>query len=418
MPLEQNQESKTVTSEPTQGKPSEPPKGAVTATSAPALTLGADWEQMETAQLALDAYWACHSGCACVGLLCEHFHGIHVLWQKLEICRKVVESSLVYTNEHVSAQEETHVNAQCSAVAKLETLVHTGNAQGNLLAVPAAFTPTQAMAQVAVDSPSKAGVGQITKEEVKLPKPCLAEAPGCTQPDAAMSLGGPSAPTAAMILRARAANSKPMPLEVAAADVKVPTLMVGLRLATPVPPGTNAEPAAVKEVAATPGLAVASVPMDSMRTSAAVGRLGDPHAPLQKQAPPNLDPPRAESAAASYAREKWVTWGAASPTPIDTLVSLPMERAYETKIFMHTVASDALLPPEIATPEPTGVAAETAALVVTEPCDPSGVVKEASTHAGTTLRLVPYAANVNTPAPTMPYDSCSPDDAHVTILQD
>jgi len=140
--LEQDQKLNAASSEPTQGKPPEPPEGAETAKSAPALTLATNLELMATAQLALDAYWGCHSGCTCGGLLCEHFQEIYLLWQRLESCRKGVESSLIYTNEYVSALDETHGSSQCSAVAKLETQTAHPSTQrmpkGNLPAVPAA----------------------------------------------------------------------------------------------------------------------------------------------------------------------------------------------------------------------------------------------------------------------------------------
>ena len=52
---------------------------------------------------------------------CEHFEGIGVEWQWLEMCRKAVESSLIYMVERTSAQDDTKVKTQRSVAFDEET---------------------------------------------------------------------------------------------------------------------------------------------------------------------------------------------------------------------------------------------------------------------------------------------------------
>jgi len=109
---------KIKTSQPTQGKSAEPPQGAMTDIPAPTLALADAWAKMEAAQHALDALdarYSCRTGS-------EHFKGIGVEWQWLEMCKKAVESSLIYTVERTSAQDDTKGKAQRSVAVKQ---VHT-----------------------------------------------------------------------------------------------------------------------------------------------------------------------------------------------------------------------------------------------------------------------------------------------------
>jgi len=98
---------KIKTSQPTQGKSAEPSQGVMTDTPAPTLALADARAKMEAAQLALEALDARYSGRACVMPWCEHFDGIGVEWQWLEMCRKAVESSLIYAVERTIAQDDT-----------------------------------------------------------------------------------------------------------------------------------------------------------------------------------------------------------------------------------------------------------------------------------------------------------------------
>ena len=100
---------------------------------------------METALLALEALDARYSGRARVMLWCEHFDGIGVEWQWLEMCRKAVESSLIYTVERTSAQDDTKRKAQRSMSVKpvqtpIVELPAQGMSKGNLPTAPAAPT--------------------------------------------------------------------------------------------------------------------------------------------------------------------------------------------------------------------------------------------------------------------------------------
>ena len=86
----------------------------MTDTPAPTLALADAWAKMEAAQLALDALDARYSGRASAMPWCEHFEGIEVEWQWLEMCKNAVESSLIYTVERTSAQDDTKGKAQRS----------------------------------------------------------------------------------------------------------------------------------------------------------------------------------------------------------------------------------------------------------------------------------------------------------------
>jgi len=106
------------TSHPTQGKSAESPQGAMTDTPAPTLALADAQAKMEAAQLALDALDAHYSGRAGAMPWCEHFDGIGVEWQWMEMGRKTVESSLIYTVERTSDQDDTKGKAQRSMAVK------------------------------------------------------------------------------------------------------------------------------------------------------------------------------------------------------------------------------------------------------------------------------------------------------------
>jgi len=86
-------------------------------------------------------------------------------------------------------------------------------------------------------------------------------------------------------------------------------------------------------------------------------------------------------------------------------------------MLKRAATCEALLPPELATPEPTGEAIESAAATTTEPCDPLGVVVEISTCANTTLTLMPHTADAYTLALTRLFDSCSLQETHGELLQ-
>jgi len=98
---------KIKTSQPTQGKSAESPQGAITDTPAPTLALADAWAKMEAAQLALNALDAHYSGRAGAMPWCEHFDGMSVEWQWMEMGRTTVESSLIYTVERTSDQDDT-----------------------------------------------------------------------------------------------------------------------------------------------------------------------------------------------------------------------------------------------------------------------------------------------------------------------
>ena len=89
--------------------------------------------------------------------------------------RKTVESSLIYTVERISDQDDTKGKAQRSmAVKPVHTPMVDLPAQGmpkeNLPKAPAAPTLTLAGTQSAADNPSEAALGQATREEAKMYK--------------------------------------------------------------------------------------------------------------------------------------------------------------------------------------------------------------------------------------------------------
>ena len=132
-----------------QGKSVEPPQGAMTDTPAPFLALADAWAKMEAAQLALDALVPRYSGRAGAIPWCEHFEGISVEWQGLEMCKKAVELSLIFTVERTSAQDDTKGKAKRSVVVKpvhppMVDLPTQEMSKGNLPTAPAAPTLTLA----------------------------------------------------------------------------------------------------------------------------------------------------------------------------------------------------------------------------------------------------------------------------------
>jgi len=208
---------KIKTSQPTQGKSAEPPQGAMTDTPAPTLALADARAKMEAAQLALEALDARYSGRAGAMPWCEHFDGIGVEWQWMEMGRKTVESSLIYTVERTSDQDDTKEKAQRSMAVKpvhtpMVDLPAQGMPKGNLPTAPAAPTLTLAGTQAAADNPLEAALGQAIREEAKLPAPSLAIEPVCTRPDAAMNPVKSDIPTANTPVRTNAGNGKMMPL--------------------------------------------------------------------------------------------------------------------------------------------------------------------------------------------------------------
>ena len=78
----------------------------MTDTPAPTLALADARAKMEADQLALDALDAHYSGRAGVMPWCEHFDGTGVEWQWMEVGRKTVETSLIYTVERRSDQDD------------------------------------------------------------------------------------------------------------------------------------------------------------------------------------------------------------------------------------------------------------------------------------------------------------------------
>jgi len=85
---------------------------AMTDTLAPTFALADAWAKMEAAQLALDALDAHYSGRAGAMPWCEHFGEISLEWQLMEMGRTTVESSLIYTVERTSNQDDTKGKAQ------------------------------------------------------------------------------------------------------------------------------------------------------------------------------------------------------------------------------------------------------------------------------------------------------------------
>jgi len=86
-------------------------------------------------------------------------------------------------------------------------------------------------------------------------------------------------------------------------------------------------------------------------------------------------------------------------------------------MLKRAATCEALLPPELATPEPTGEAIESAAAATTVPGDLLGVAVEKSTCAKTTLTLMPYTADTNTLALSRLSGSCSLQETHAELLQ-
>jgi len=156
---------KIKTSQPTQGKSTESPQVAMTDTPAPTPALADAIAKMEAAQLALETLDARYSGRAGAMPWCEHFNGIGVEWQWMEMGRKTVESSLIYTVARTSDQDDTKGKAQRSmAVRPLYTpmvdLPAQGMPKGNLPTVPTApVAPTLTLAgtQAAADNSLEAG---------------------------------------------------------------------------------------------------------------------------------------------------------------------------------------------------------------------------------------------------------------------
>ena len=170
---------------------------------------------MEVAQLALEALDACYSGRAGAMPWCELFDGIGVEWQWMEMGRKTVESSLIYTVERTIDQDDTKGKAQRKPVhTPMVDLPAQGMPKGNLPTSLAAPTLTLAGTQAAADNPLEAALGQAIREEAKLPAPSLAIEPVCTRPDAAMNPVKSDIPTANTPVRTNAGNGKMMPLGV------------------------------------------------------------------------------------------------------------------------------------------------------------------------------------------------------------
>ena len=184
---------------------------------------------MEAAELALDALDAHYSGRAGAMSWCEHFDGIGVEWQWMEMDRKTVESFLIYMVERTSDQDDTKGKVQRSMAVKpvhtpIVDLPAQGMTKGNLPTAPAAPTLTLAGTQSAANNPSEDALGQATREEAKLPAPSLEIEPVCTRPDAAMNPVKSDIPTANKPVRTDAGNSKMMPLGAAPAGTKARTV--------------------------------------------------------------------------------------------------------------------------------------------------------------------------------------------------
>jgi len=184
---------------------------------------------MEVAQLALEALDACYSGRAGAMPWCELFDGIGVEWQWMEMGRKTVESSLIYTVERTIDQDDTKGKAQRKPVhTPMVDLPAQGMPKGNLPTSLAAPTLTLAGTQAAADNPLEAALGQAIREEAKLPAPSLAIEPVCTRPDAAMNPVKSDIPTANTPVRTNAGNGKMMPLRAAVAGTKVLVQVAGM----------------------------------------------------------------------------------------------------------------------------------------------------------------------------------------------
>ena len=139
--------------------------------------------------------------------------------------RKTMESSLIYTVERTSDQDDTKGKVQRSMAVKpvntpMVDLPAQGMPKGNLPRAPATLARTQS----AADNLSEAALGQATREEAKLPAPSLEIEPVCTRPDAAMNPVKSDIPTANKPVRTDAGNSKMMPLGAAPAGTKARTV--------------------------------------------------------------------------------------------------------------------------------------------------------------------------------------------------
>ena len=140
-----------------------------------------------------------------------------------------MESSLIYTVERTSAQDDTKGKAKRSVAVKpvhtpMVDLPTQGMSKGNLPTAPAAPTLTLA----AAENPSEAALGQATREEAQLPALSLAIEPVCARPDAVMNPVKPDIPTANTPVRTDAGNGKLMPLGAAAAGAKVLVPVAGM----------------------------------------------------------------------------------------------------------------------------------------------------------------------------------------------
>ena len=403
----------SASTEPKQGSPPEPPKGGGMAGTVPALTPATNWVWMATTQPAPDAHWEGHSGCTSGDSQCEHSQETNLLWQRLESCRKEVAPSLIDTM-NVSAQDETHECSQVSVAAKWNNQIAPppvqGMPKGSPPAVPAVVVPAQANAQTAADWSPKMGEGQATKTEAKLPGLSPRGVPGSILPYAAGCPGGPSPSTTATTWSAGTTNIKPGLLGGAVAVAEAAEPLLGPGPTTPTLPGPEAGPASTKAETVAPGLAAATAPLDSAGSDVAGGCLGDPRASLQKLAPPNYGRNRCD-----ICRPHTHT-GAVGPTPIDAF-GPPQGGSHEPTMLKRAATCEALLPPELATPEPTGEAIESAAAATTVPGDLLGVAVEKSTCAKTTLTLMPYTADTNTLALSRLSGSCSLQETHAELLQ-
>jgi len=151
----------------------------------------------------------------------------------MEMGRKTVESSLIYTVEHTSDQDDTKGKTQRSMAVKpvhtpMVDLPAQGMPKGNLPTAPAAPTLTLAGTQDAADNPSEAALGQATREEAKLPAPSREIEPVCTRLDAAMNPVKSDIPTANTPVRTNAGNGRMMPLGAAVTGTKVLVQVAGM----------------------------------------------------------------------------------------------------------------------------------------------------------------------------------------------
>jgi len=144
----------------------------------------------------------------------------------MEMGRKTVESSLIYTIERTSDQDDTKGKAQRSMDVKpvhtpMVDLPAQGIPKENLPTAPAAPMLILAGTQSSADNPSEAALGQATREETKVPAPSLTIDPVCTRPDAATNPMKSDIPTANTPVRTDAGNDKMMPFGATVAGTKV-----------------------------------------------------------------------------------------------------------------------------------------------------------------------------------------------------